>query len=63
MLFCIFVLLACERPLTEPPPEASSSVARKCMRPEAKGMNVKAREAAPKGLTLTECSLPAPLRV
>lgn len=37
-LFCVsvFVLLVCELPLTEPPPEASSSVARECMRPEAR---------------------------
>jgi len=36
--FCvsIFVVSACELPLTEPPPEASSSVARECMRPEAR---------------------------
>ena len=30
-----FVLLACELPLTEPPPEASSSVAREYLLPEA----------------------------
>ena len=35
-LFCVFVLLVCELPLTEPPPEASSSVAREYMRPEAR---------------------------
>ena len=35
-LFCVFVFLVCELPLTEPPPEASSSVARECMRPEAR---------------------------
>lgn len=35
-LFCVFVLLVCELPLTEPPPEASSSVARQYMRPEAR---------------------------
>ena len=35
-LFCVFVLPACELPLTEPPPEASSSVARECMKPEAR---------------------------
>ena len=29
----------------------------------SQGMNVKAREAAPKGMALTECSLPAPMRV
>lgn len=27
-LFCVFVLSVCGLPLTEPPPEASSSVAR-----------------------------------
>lgn len=34
--FYVFVLLVCELPLTEPPPEASSSVAREYMRPEAR---------------------------
>lgn len=36
--FCtaVFVLLSCELPLTDPPPEASSSVAREYMRPEAR---------------------------
>ena len=29
----------------------------------SQGMNVKAREAAPKGLALTECPLPASMRV
>ena len=34
-LFCafVFVLPTCEFPLTEPPPEASSSVAREYIRP------------------------------
>ena len=32
----VFVLLTCEFLLTEPPPEASSSVAREYMRPEAR---------------------------
>ena len=52
MLFCIaaFVFLNSGLPLTEPPPEASSSVAREA---GSQGMNVKAREAARQGMALT----------
>lgn len=52
--FCFWIHL-----LTEPPPAASSSVARSIQGPEATAMNVKARAAARKGSALTEWPLPA----